>query len=44
VHRASTLGGVVGVERELKDLAYEILRELAHVPEPTVAETSREEA
>jgi hypothetical protein len=29
VHRASTLEGLAGVERELKDLAHEILRELA---------------
>ena len=29
VHRASTLRGVAGVEQELKDLAYSILRELA---------------
>lgn len=29
VHRAGTLDGTVGVERALKDLAYEMLRELA---------------
>ena len=29
VHRAGTLGGVAGVERELHDAVYDVLRELA---------------
>lgn len=34
VHRAATLDGLAGVERELKALAYEVLRELARPDRP----------
>lgn len=37
VHRAATLEGVAGVERALRDIAYEVLRELADGDRPTAA-------
>lgn len=39
IHRAATLEGLAGVERALKDLAYEVLRELAN-PEREIARAS----
>lgn len=37
VHRAATLDGLAGVEQALKELAYEVLRELADPDRPPVA-------
>jgi len=45
VHRASTLEGLAGVERTLKDLAYEVLRELANperAPMPAASGAARQ--
>lgn len=39
VHRAATLEGLAGVERALKELAYEVLRELAN-PDREIARAS----